>query len=162
MKIYEIENAISDLLSQVDEETGEILFDPEQLEALQMERDGKIENLALAWKNMSAEAKAIKDEIDNLTKRMKTVQNAAERAKSYLEFVLNGEQFKSAKVAVSYRKTKSVDTTEDFVPWAYEHAQNLLRMKEPEPNKAEVKKAIEAGEDIPFASIVEKKSIQIK
>ena len=45
MKIYEIENAISDLLSQVDEETGEILFDPEQLEALQMERDGKIENL---------------------------------------------------------------------------------------------------------------------
>ena len=162
MKIYEIENAISDLLAQVDEETGEILFDPAQLEALQMERDGKIENLALAWKNLTAEAKAIKAEEESLAKRRKVAENAAERAKSYLEFVLNGEQFKSPKVAVSYRKSKAVEVTPDFVPWAYAHNQALLRMREPEPDKTALKKALEAGIEIPGAYFVEKKSTTIR
>lgn len=162
MKIYEIENAISDLLSQVDEETGEILFDPEQLESLQMERDGKIENLALAWKNMTAEAKAIKDEIDNLTKRMKTVQNAAERAKSYLEFVLNGEQFKSPKVAVSYRKSESVEPAPGFMDWALTNDDSLIRYKEPEADKTAIKKALKEGREIPFVTLVTKTSMTIK
>lgn len=162
MTIYEIDRAIMDLLDQIDEETGEALFDPEQIEALQMERERKCENLALAFKNLTAEAKAIREEIETLTKRAKAVQNEADRAKAYLELVLGGDTFKTPRVAVSYRRTKSVDTTPDFVPWAYEHNQSLLRMKEPEADKTAVKKALEAGEEIPFASIIEKKSIQIK
>lgn len=162
MTIYEIDQEIMNLLEQIDEETGEALFDPEKIEQLQMERERKVENLALAFKNLTAEAKAIRDEIENLTKRAKAAQNEAERARNYLEFVLDGDPFKTARVAVSYRRNKSVDTTPEFVPWAYEHNQSLLRMKDPEPDKTAVKKALEAGEDIPFASIVEKKSIQIK
>lgn len=162
MKIYEIENAISDLLSQVDEETGEILFDPEQLEALQMERDQKIENLALAWKNLTAEAKAIKAEEDSLAKRRKSAENAAERAKSYLEFVLNGEQFKSAKVAVSYRKSESVETTPGFMDWALTNDDSLIRYKEPEADKTAIKKALKDGMVIPYAALVSKTSMTIK
>ena len=162
MTIYEIDRAIMDLLDQIDEETGECLFDPEQIELLQMERERKCENLALAWKNLTAEAKAIKDEIETLTKRAKAVQNEADRAKAYLELVLGGKAFKTARVVVSYRKSKTVEVTPDFVPWAYEHNQALLRMREPEPDKTALKKALEAGIEIPGAYFVEKKSTQIK
>ena len=162
MTIYEIDQQIADILSQVDEETGEVMFDPTAIMELQMERDRKCENLALAYKNMTAEAKAIKDEIDNLSKRLKTVQNEAERAKGFLELVLGGEAFKTAKVVVSYRKTKAVEVTPDFLPWAMEHNQALLRVKAPEPDKTALKKALDAGVEIPGAYIVEKKSTQIK
>ena len=162
MTIYEIDQQIADILSQVDEETGEVMFDPAAIMELQMERDRKCENLALAYKNLAAEAKAIKDEIDNLSKRLKTVQNEAERAKGFLELVLGGEAFKTARVVVSYRKSKAVEVTPDFVPWAYEHNQALLRIKAPEPDKTALKKALEAGIEIPGAYFVEKKSTQIK
>lgn len=162
MSIYEIDQEIMNLLSQVDEETGEVLFDEEKLAGLQMERDQKVENLALAYKNLTAEAKAIKAEEEALAKRRKVTENEAERAKSYLEFVLGGDTFKSPKVAVSYRKSESVEVTADFAPWAYENAQNLLRLREPEPDKTALKKALKEGQNIPFASLVSKQSVQIK
>lgn len=56
MTLYEIDSAIMDC---VDEETGEII-DLEKLEALNIERDKKVEGIALAVKNYAAEAKAIK------------------------------------------------------------------------------------------------------
>lgn len=163
MTIYEIDQTIMNLLGQVDEETGEALFDPEQIAALQMERDTKVENLALAYKNLIAEAKAIKTEEEALAKRRKIAENEAERAKNYLEYVLNGDTFKSAKVAVSYRKTESVEIMpEHFVPWAYENNQRLLRMKEPEPDKTAIKKMLKDGAKIPFAVLTVKQNINIK
>lgn len=162
MTIYEIDQEILSLLSQVDEETGECLFEPEQLEALQMERERKVENLALAYKNLTAEAKAIREEEAALAKRRKVSENEAERCRKYLEYVLNGEAYTSPKVAVSYRRTKSVEVTPDFCQWAYLHNQSLLRMHDPEPDKTAIKKALEAGGEIPYAALTEKKSIQIK
>jgi tetratricopeptide (TPR) repeat protein len=162
MRIYEIDQAIEALLGQIDEETGEVLFDPELLEELQMERERKVENLALAWKNLAAEAKAIKAEEEALAKRRKATENEAERARKYLEYVLGGESYKSARVAVSYRRSESVEIGPEFVPWAFEHRQNLLRMKEPEADKTAIKAALKAGEEIPFTEITQKKSMQIK
>ena len=162
MTIYEIDNAISELLAQVDEETGEIQFDPEQLEQLQMERDRKVENLALAWKNLRAEAAAIKAEEESLAKRRKSAENAAERAKSYLEFVLAGDTYKSAKVAVSYRKSESVETTPQFMDWALAHDDSLIRYKQPEADKTAIRKALKDGKEIPFVELVTKTSMTIK
>ena len=62
MNIYQIDQQIQAIIENADE-NGEV--DGELLEALQMARDTKIENLALAWKNLQAEAKAIKEEIEN-------------------------------------------------------------------------------------------------
>ena len=58
MTIYEIDSRIAELL---DPDTGELL-DYEAFAALQMEREAKIENMALWYKDLSAEAKAIRDE----------------------------------------------------------------------------------------------------
>ena len=58
--IYEIDQ---DILDCVDMETGEIL-DTEKLTALQMERERKLEGVALWVKDLSAEAAAVKEEAE--------------------------------------------------------------------------------------------------
>ena len=62
MTLYDINAQLEALLEQVDPETGELLCDMDQLEALSLERDRKLEGLALYIKNRDAEAKAIREE----------------------------------------------------------------------------------------------------
>ena len=162
MKIYEIDKEIEALLSDVDEETGEILFDTDKLEALQMERDRKVENLALAVKNLTAEAAAIKAERDALYERQKAAEREAERAKNYLEFVLNGEGFKTARVAVSYRNSTRLEVDDSFIAWAKRKAKNLLTIKEPEPNKTAIKEMLKRNENVPHVKMVTVQNMQIK
>lgn len=162
MTIYQIDQQIESLLLNVDEETGELLIDTDQLEALQMEKEQKIENLALAVKNLNAEAKAIKDEEAALAKRRKSVEASADRAKKYLDFVLSGEKYKSAKVAVSYRSSESVQLDDEFIKWAFDNAPYLLRAKDPEPDKTQIKEQLKQGVKLEHASLVKSTSIQIK
>lgn len=166
MKIYEIDMEIERVLNDVDPETGEVLFDPKLIEALQMERDEKVENLALAVKNLRAEVEAFKNEEKALAERRKVAENQAERAKKYLEYVLGGEKFKTTKVSVSYTTSKSVEVDKDFVAWAIAaHADHLLRYRDPEPDKTALKALLaEGGEDAVegHAKIVTNKSMIIK
>ena len=84
MTLYEIQDNIRKAIEQgFDEETGEIL-DTNALEALEIQRDEKIENIALFIKNLKAEAEAIKAEKMNLAKRQQTAENKAEWLKQYL------------------------------------------------------------------------------
>lgn len=153
MNLYEIENEI---LNCVDMETGEIV-DIEKLESLQMERDQKIENIGCWIKNLLADAKALKEEKDNLAARQKSAENKAASLKEYLSSYLNGEKFKTAKVAISYRKSDSVDISEGAViPEEY------LKYSDPTPDKIGLKAALKAGEKFPGISIVTSSNIQIK
>ncbi len=158
LSIYEINKAILEL---VDEETGE-LTDYEAFENLQMAKEEKIENLCLWIKDLNAEAKAIKEEKDNLAKRQKTVENKMASVKAFLTTVLCGEKFKTPKVVVSYRKSEKVEIAEGFMEWAKANAKELLTLKEPEVSLTAIKEAIKSGREIPFASIVSNSSIQIK
>ncbi len=158
LSIYEINQAI---LNLVDEETGE-LTDIEAFESLQMAKDEKIENLCLWIKDLNAEAKAIKEEKDNLAKRQKTVENKMASVKAFLTTVLCGEKFKTPKVVVSYRKSEKVTVSEGFLEWAKANAPELLTCKEPEASLTAIKEAINSGREIPFAEIVSNSSIQIK
>lgn len=162
MKIYEINQEIESLLQDVDGETGEIRFDPEKLAELQLERDQKVENLALAVKNLTAEAKAIGEEAEALSKRKKAAEKAAARAKDYLEFVLQGEKFQTAKVAVSYRKSTKVGVEPGFLAWAQENRTDLLRYKNPEADRVAIGAALKNGDEIPYAQFVTETSMTIK
>lgn len=110
MTLYDIEDAI---LECVDQETGDIV-DIEKLEALEMERDTKISNIACWIKDLKAEAEAIKAEKQNLDKRLKADTNKAEQLKAYLDGYLNGAKFKDARCAISYRKSISTEIAEDL------------------------------------------------
>lgn len=141
MSIYDIDAAI---VSLIDTETGEV-SDEEAFDALQMERDKKVENIGLYFKDLQAEAKAIKEEETNLAARRKSVENKAERLKHLLEYALNGDKFDSPRLKVSYRKSSTVELSEGFTKWAEEHADDLLTYSEPKPNKTAIKAAIKDG-----------------
>lgn len=158
MSIYKIDDAITSL---VDMETGEI-EDEKRFNELQMERTQKIENTGCYYKNLIAEAKAMKEEEANLAQRRKAVENKAERIKNLLVYALRGEKFDSPKVRCSYRKAKSVQVDDSFVAWAEEHADDLLTFKEPVPNRTAIKAALEDGREIQHAEIVTNESLQVK
>lgn len=158
MSIYDIDNAI---LSIVDMETGEI-EDEKRFDELQMERKQKVENIGCFYKNLVAEAKAMKEEEVNLAQRRKAVENKAERIKSLLVYALKGEKFESPRLRCSYRKAKSVQLDDSFIDWAREHADDLLTFKEPTPNRTAIKAALADGREIEHAEIVTNESLQVK
>lgn len=159
MRLYEIDQAI---LECIDPETGEV--DAERIAELQLARDEKIEQLLLWKKDLDADAVAIAQEIKNLTERKQAAERKAESLKSYIKFVLNGEKFKTARVAVSYRSVKSVQIQDDaaLIAWAEQNDDSLLSYKDPTISKTAVKEAIEAGREIPGATIETKNQIIIK
>lgn len=158
MSIYDIDDSI---MSLVDMETGEI-EDEKRFDELQMERAQKVENIGCFYKNLVAEAKAMRDEEANIAQRRKAVENKAERIKSLLVYALRGEKFESPKLRCSYRKAKSVQVDESFVAWAREHADDLLTFKEPTPNRTAIKAALADGREIEHAEIVTSESLQVK
>jgi hypothetical protein len=153
MNLFEIDAAILDC---VDVETGEV-FDIDRFEELELTRDAKIENICLWIKNLKAEAEALKAEKDAFAQRQKAAENKMESLKRYISGYLDGTAFESAKVKVSFKKSESLEISEEAViPDEY------LRFKEPEVNKADLKKAIKAGLTIGGVWIEEKNNIQIK
>jgi hypothetical protein len=155
VNLYEIEDAILDC---VDQESGDIV-DIEKLEALEMERDAKISNIACWIKDLKAEAEAIKAEKQNLDKRLKADTNKAEQLKNYLDGYLNGAKFKDARCAISYRKSVSTEIAEDLDLNALPDGCKTIKV---EANKNAIKEALQNGEVIEGCSLVEKSNIQIR
>lgn len=151
--LYDIDEKI---LACIDQETGEII-DPEQLDALQIEREAKLENVALWIKDLKAEAEALKAEKQAFADRQKAAEAKAESLKKWLADALGGEKFKTTRVAVSFRKTKSVQVSDI---WALD--ESFIKYAEPTADKSAIKKAIEAGQEVNGATLVESLSLSIK
>lgn len=153
MNLYEIDREIE---SCVDMETGETI-DTERLASLQMEKSKKIENIGCWIKNLTAEAAALKNEKDALAQREKVAKNKADGLKQYLAGYLAGQKFKTAKVAISYRKSEAVEIADEAaVP-------DEFRIPQPDKiDKTGIKKALKDGAVIVGAQIVERQNIQIK
>ena len=159
MTIYEIDNEI---MSCIDMETGEVI-DTEKLNELHMERDAKIENVALWIKELKAEAEAIKNEKQALAERQRVAENKAESLKNWLAYALNGEKFKTAKCSISYRNSESVEVTEEGLEALMREHEDLLTYKTPEPNKKAIKDAIKNdGLTVAGVQLVQKTSTIIK
>jgi len=145
----------------VDPETGEVNEDQLiLLERLEMDRDRKIENIALLIKNLRADAAALKAEKDAFAKRQKQAENKADSLTRYLQEALNGEKFSTDRCAISWRKTNKVVLDEGFT--VYDIDTHFLRMAEPELNKTEIKKALDAGIEVEGVHIESSQSMTIK
>ena len=158
MKLYEIDNAILDC---IDLETGEVI-DSEKLDALNIERDAKIENVVLWIKDLKAEAEAIKAEKLALAERQKVAENKVESLKKWVAYALGGQKFSTAKCAVSFRNTESVEVTEEGLEALMKEHDELLTYKAPEPNKKAIKDAIKDGLNVAGVQLVQNVSTIIK
>ena len=151
--LYEIDAAI---LACVDLETGEII-DAEQLQALQLEREQKIENVALWYKNLLSDAAQYKAEKDAFAERERAARAKADRLKAYLLDALGGDKYQSTRVSISYRNSSSVvvDDVLNLPP-------RFVKFKDPEPDKLAIKEAIKNGEVVNGARMESSQSIIIK
>lgn len=158
MNLYEINEAI---MNCIDEETGEVV-DVQALNELSMERDTKIENLACWYKNLMADAEALKAEKNAFAEREKAAKNKAESIKRYLSSVLDGEKFTTSKCALSFRKSESVEVLDMDAFMSDDKAENYLKYAEPTVNKTELKKALKSGETFKGVLLSSNNNIQIK
>lgn len=152
--LYEINQ---ELLNCIDIETGEIV-DTEKFDSLQIERNEKLENVALWYKNLLSEAAAYKAEKDAFAEKQKRAENKADSLKKYLDNALHGSKFETVKVNISYRKSTSVEVIDqEVIPEQY-----LRTVTTVSPDKTEIAKALKVGEAIAGVELKENQNIQIK
>ena len=161
MNLYEINLAIEKAFDEaIDPETGEILSENAlaYLDELEMARDTKIENIGCWIKNLDAEAEALKKEKQAFADRQKRAEKKSASLRRYLSSVLDGQKFQTEKVAISFRKSESVQIDDESqIPAPY-----IKQKIETMPDKTAIKKAIKAGVVLPGASLVESQNVQIK
>lgn len=158
--LFEINRAITDAWAAcVDPETGEVndeLY--AQFEALEMERDAKIEGIACWVKNLTSDAAQLKAEAKAMQERAAAAEKKAESLKGYLAAALNGQKFETARAAIGWRKSKAV-----HIEYGTELPDEYIRRKiTEEPDKAAIKAALVAGKHIEGCELVENNNITIK
>ena len=162
MTLYEIINAIDEVTSsfQIDEETGEVIMDFEKIEALNLAKEEKIENVGKYILNLEAEAKALSERKKEIERRIKSLTSRAEHTREYLNNCLNGEPFKCLDFEIKYTKSERVEINEEL----FDNSINdrFLKYKKPEPDKVEIKKALANGEIVPGAQLVEYLNMNLK
>lgn len=164
MKLYEYDDRME---AAFDPETGEI--DEELVNALWAERDERIDQFIRWIKTQEADAAALKEEERKFSERRKTLENAASRGRAYVQRILDGSRFFCTAGSVSYRKVSSVvvANTPALIRWAEQTGQEqVLKYKDPEVSKTELKKLIEADGPVKvpkeLAEIITRMSMQIK
>lgn len=152
--LYEIDQAIMEC---IDWESGEIL-DAERLDALQMERQEKVESVALWIKNLSSDAIAYKAEKDAFAEREKAALKKIESLKAWLAGALDGQKFSTWRCAVTFRKSEAVEIEDETLLPPELKTEKITYS----PNKTAIKEAIKAGEEIPGCKLVERMNPTIK
>lgn len=109
--LYEIDNAI---LECIDMETGEII-DLDKLNSLEIQREQKLENIALYIKNLKSDVEEFKKEKENFVKKQQAAENKIKYLTDYLSLALKGEKFKTPRVSVSYRNSQRVVIIDDGI-----------------------------------------------
>lgn len=152
--LFEINRAIESCISW---ETGEIMC-PKVLDSLKMDKHEKLRNIAFVALNAKSDIEAYKEQ----EQRFKAKRAAAEKtlawAKETLTRELAGRKMKEAEFSLYYTPSEVLEIDEGAeIPAEY------LKQKEPEIDKAGLKKAIQnEGLKIPGCRIVEKTNLQIR
>lgn len=156
--LYEINEKLALYRMEFDEDG--VWINEDELTKLQMAKDEKRENIALYIKNIEAEAAAVKTERQVFDERYKRLMNKANRLREYLTADLDGEPFKTNRVAISFRKSESVNIVdEDAVPDRFLDI-SVVRKPVKANIKQYLKEAEAKGEKVPWAKLEVKKNIQ--
>lgn len=163
ISLFEIDRSIRDFLDNLPvDKDGCISADAlKDLEKMQGIRKNKLEAVALYYKELKAEADAIKAEADNLDKRAKATANKAERIKEYLSMSMlsNGDNnLETSRCKVTFRPSEKVVITNiDILD------SRFIKVKvDHDADKTAIKEAIKNGEKVEGAYLENHKNIQIK
>ena len=169
MTLYDIDAQIAaldgaaedDML--IDQETGELISVSQALDALRMEREAKLENVACWVKNLSAEADAIHEEENRLSKRRKAAETKAANLKAWLLAAMTREdgttdKLKTGRVAISVKRNPPSTVVDDaLLPSTYKVAKITYQA-----NKELIKRELLSGGEVPGAHLEYGRSVIIK
>ena len=131
-----------------------------------MERERKLEGVALWVKDLKAEAEAVKAEADKLTARKKALDNKIDSIKTWLLYALNGEKLKTPRCSVYQTHSTHLAVADEaglvkFLQ-TLKDPERFLKFREPELRKEEIKKALKEDYEIPGAALEETEGVVIK
>jgi len=170
LKLYEVNEALENLFLSLepDPETGEITGDIDsvstEINALQMERSRILEYLAKLVLNCRSEATAIKAEEDRLKEKRQKAERKAERIMEVLKRECDGENTDCGVATVRFRATERVEVTDATatITWLGSNGYDaFIRRKDPEVSKADVKKLIKSGVEIPGSTLIKEQSCSL-
>ncbi len=168
MPLYEINAKLRELLESgwvVDKETGELLFEgPQGLETLELARNEKILAIGKVLKEKKSRLEAFAAERKAIEARLKSREEQQQREldwlRGYLEQNLEpGEKAKDALVSIYWSSSKAVELAEGLDPASLPETFRRVTIA---ADKTALKRAIEAGEQIPGATLVERQGIAIR
>lgn len=169
MTLYDIDAQIAaldgaaedDML--IDQDTGELISVSQALDALRMERETKLENVACWVKNLISEADSIREEENRLAKRRKAAETKAANLKSWLLAAMTREdgttdKLKTGRVMVSVKRNPPSTVVDDaLLPSTYKVAKITYQA-----NKELIKRELLAGGEVPGAHLEYGRSVIIK
>lgn len=160
LTMYEILTQIEQLTDRlIDPETGEVNEDVlDELDAMNVAYEAKVDNIACLIKSLRGEATAITAEAENLIGRAKRKVKKADSLEEWLSQLLDGKAFSSPRCEISFRPSERVNVIdESMIPKEY------VRYKTTEaPDKKAIKAALKEGNSIPGAELIQRKNIQVK
>ena len=171
MKLYEINSELIRLLDRLepDPETGEVPADYEEIiseiNSLALRKEEILQYLAKLALNYRAETAALKAEEARLKERRDTLSAKEERLIRILDRECDGVTTDLGIATLSYRRTSRVDVSDEAaaVAWLKEHDYtSAFKIPEPTVYKAEVKKLLSAGQEIPGCAVVEDRSCSLR
>ena len=168
--LYEISDRYRGFMELVDSgEIEDMQAITDTLEAIQMEFDQKVDNIACLFKSLSAEADMIEAEAKRQLERAKYKRNVCDRLKAYVAGCMQSigqEKFENERNKVSFSNSKSLDITDEealYASLAADDRLDLVRIvTERKFDKTAIKKAISGGAAFDGAVVQEHKNLQIK
>lgn len=159
--LFQIEQQYLDLMRQIEEAEGEIT--PEIDQALVITQ-GQLQvaaiNIGQLIKSFEYNEAILKEEIARLTALKHKAAKSRELLKNRLSASMQQfgiERIESPTIKLSFRKSKAIEITDELeIPAVY------FNQPPPTPDKAAIREAIEKGEEIRGAELVERLNLQIK
>ena len=145
--LEEMENIMDSMTGEA-EITGEISDElKNELSALDIDKDAKVEQLCLKYKEREYLAAAKKAEAKKLSEDAAIMEKANERLADYIFYLLDGKKFESPRAKVTYRTNPpSVKIiNEADIPAEF------WKPGKPTISKTEIKNAINSGKEVPGA-----------
>ena len=167
MKLYDINESILKLVYMYENEEIDEKTYKDTMEGLNLVQSDKIDNIACYIKQLLAEEKALKEEIENLTKRRKAKQKTIDNLKYYISDTMKIskiDKIETSRNIIKFRNNAvkvNIENEEKFLLWAMENHDELLNYKKPDVNKTMIKEYLKDNE-IEGVKLVREKSLQIK
>lgn len=154
--LYELQGALLQIQRMIEDGVDGL---DDTLESIELAVAEKLEGYAMVIKNVESDIEGLKAEEKRLTERRKAMENSVVRMKKAMADTLltvEGNRVKTEKFTFSFRKSTSVQIENDAaIPPQFIKVEKTI-------SRAELAKALKAGEQIEGASLVENQSLSIR